>query len=142
MLQPGNCYCLLKKKPRKFKKTELKKEPPLWCPKRKIETELVVYDFADENTRSMFTFLYERYGTMCTDTSQYQIIDRYTVSFSAQDFWTTDNKSALLGKIQVPDFTVIAFDDGLTQQYFFKERDAYIYQPYMRNAENPKEDTQ
>ena len=134
MLQSGECYCFGKKKPRKFKKSELKQAPPVWCPLRKSSVELAVFDFEDENARQMFTFLYDYCGAMCTDTCRYQIAGHHTVAFSAQDFWMADDKDGLLGDIQVPNFGILCFDDGLRKQYFFNENGVYAYQPYMRET--------
>lgn len=134
MLHSGEHYCMGKKKPRKFKKSEVKKAPPTWCPKRNSNVELLVYDFVEEHRRQMFAFFYDHCGAIGADSHQYHVVSRHTIPFTAQDFWTSDQKDELLGEIQVPDFAVIAIDDGLRLQYFFKERDTYTYQPYLRTA--------
>ncbi|WP_409969874.1 hypothetical protein RFF05_08230 [Bengtsoniella intestinalis] len=142
MLQSGECYCFGLKKPRKFKKSELKQAPPSWCPLRKSQVELAVFDFEDENARQMFSFMYDHCGGACTDVYRHQLISQYTVSFSAQDFWMADDQAAFLEDIPVPNFGIICFDDGLRKQYFFNENGFFVYQPYMRETKPTKGDTE
>ncbi|WP_409967688.1 hypothetical protein RFF05_14070 [Bengtsoniella intestinalis] len=138
-LHSGETYCLyVGKKPKRFKKTELKKAPPTWCPMRKNKVVLTVYDFVNENERQMFTFLYDYCGGTCISTVRHQVVGTYEVNFDAQGFWDSEDKDALLGDIHVADFGIILLDDGLKLQCFFKERDVYIYQPYMVDVSKQK----
>lgn len=132
MLHEGTCYCFGAKKPHKFKKSELKKVPPTWCPKRKNSVEITLYTFkSDIDEMSFMLFRQFDDPKLAPESFRYAKNRSWATSVTAQEFANSLKAGEdVLGE-PIPMYAVLCFDDGLMKHYFFKRYDGFVYEPYF-----------
>ncbi len=128
-MQPGIVYCTGGTRAKRFLKKDLKKKPPVWCPLRKTNMTVYLYDFKTQQDAYMFNLLrIHNTGRISADSDRYTLVKTTETRMTLDEFF--HNPTDPPG-ITVPLWTVIGFDDGLCTAYFFKMADGYRYEPYF-----------
>ena len=134
-LEPGFCYCLSGKRPRRFSSKALRIRVPEWCPKRKSPCELRIYYFKSERDRQMHTFLQSGADHDVTPEER-----RYAVAFEGhtdltpRNFWLACNKSPVEELIgwEIRWYSIVEIDDGLRPYCFYRAVNRFIPLPYFK----------
>lgn len=134
-LEPGSCYCISGKRPRRFSSKAVRIRVPDWCPRRKKPCEIRVYDFKSANDRLMHSFLQcEFKHDINPEERRYAIAYEGHTELTPRNFWLACNKAPikeLIGQT-VRWYCIVEIDDGLRPYCFYRTEKRFILLPYFR----------
>lgn len=141
MMHPYESYCIAGKRARRFRKSDPKRKPPAWCPKRKSPCEFRIYGFVSENAW-LLHLLFARDGGDAADPLAHRYGLRYegVTELTPKEFWQRrsiiDSEVSLPVSVQL--YEVVEIDDGLKPVCFYKSQKGYRIVPYFRAADARK----
>ena len=134
-LEPGFCYCISGKRPRRFSSKAARIRVPKWCPKRKTPCELRVYGFKNTDEFLMHSFLQCKSDHDITpEARRYAVAYEGHTELTPRNFWLACNKvpaRELIDK-EVPWFCIVEIDDGLRPYCFYRAKNRFILLPYFK----------
>lgn len=124
-----SCFCMKAggKKGKRFRKKDLKRRPPEWCPRRLSPSVCRIYGFKDDLQESM-----ERESWLSIDPKKqdwyfpksyrYQFRCEMPLGMSAAQFYAAvqeDSIESVLNGLELKSGELIEIDDGLRSYYFY-----------------------